>query len=214
MEATVPLLFLIAPLAGGCANEAGFSGESRVPGEPVTLATRILNAGAACLQNKPPTVASNTYLDGFYCHTGAIGSQMEAHHYCRNLNEEVIQCVIFDGREPSARMTRLKYIIGARLLAQLPAAEKLLWHSDVHEVKSGQLVVPDISEAVERQFMKRLLRLGIHGAKTALAMHGSVLRTHESTVAPTDRLRRPKRIRQSVLPQKHRPSCPPGRLSL
>ena len=37
------------------------------------------------------------------------------------------------------------------------AAEKALWHSHVHEVKSGQLVAPGIPQAAEHELMERLV---------------------------------------------------------
>jgi hypothetical protein len=164
------LLCITALLAGGCTGERDPSSSPPVPGEPVTLTTRVLDAGAALLQDKPPIDAINAYLDGFHFYNGKMSVQMEAHHYCTNLNEEVIQCVIYDGRERSARLMGLEYIISARLFAQLPTAEKSLWHSHVHEVKSGQLVAPGIPEVVERQLMKRLM--GTYG-KTWHTWHAS-----------------------------------------
>lgn len=156
MKATL-LLCLTATLAAGCTGDAGPSTPPSVSGAPMTIPTRMLEAGAALLQDKAPIDAINAYLDGFHFYNGNMGLQMEAHHYCSRLNEEVIQCVIYDGRGRSARLMGLEYIISARLFAQLPAAEKLLWHSHVHEVKSGQLVAPGIPEVVERQLMRRLV---------------------------------------------------------
>lgn len=154
---TASLLCISAVLSAGCTGEAGPSSAHPVPGEPASLTTRALDAGAALLQDKPPIDAINAYLDGFHFYNGRMDAQMEAHHYCTNLNEEVVQCVIYDGRERSSRLMGLEYIISAKLFAQLPAAEKALWHSHVHEVKSGQLMAPGIPEVVERQLMKRLV---------------------------------------------------------
>ena len=40
---------------------------------------------------------------------------MEAHHYCSVINEEVNQCVIFDGNDKNAKMMGVEYIISKRL---------------------------------------------------------------------------------------------------
>jgi hypothetical protein len=93
---------------------------------------------------------------------------MEAHHYCSILNDELIQCVIFDGNTANAKLTGVEYIISERLFKTLPANEKPLWHSHVHEVKSGQLIAPGIPEAAEHALMKRLV--GTYG-KTFHAWH-------------------------------------------
>lgn len=185
------LLCISALLAAGCTGEAGPPAANPLPGEPASLTTRALDAGAALLQDKPPIDAINAYLDGFHFYSGKMGAQMEAHHYCANLNEEVVQCVIYDGRSRSARLMGLEYIISARLFAQLPAAEKVFWHSHVHEVKSGQLVAPGIPEVVERQLMKRLVGTygktwhTWHGSHTAAAPHTpQQLQAHTSDALP------------------------------
>jgi hypothetical protein len=109
------------------------------------------------LQSRPPIDALNAYLDGFHFYNGHPHAQMEAHHYCAILNEEVIQCVIYDGNLKDAKLMGVEYIISAQLYANLPAAEKPLWHSHVHEVKSGQLVAPGIPAPAEHALMNKLV---------------------------------------------------------
>jgi hypothetical protein len=65
------------------------------------------------MQDKPPIDALNAYLDGFHFYSGNMNGQMEAHHYCANLNEELIQCVIFDGNKKDARLMGVEYIVSA-----------------------------------------------------------------------------------------------------
>ncbi len=128
------------------------------PGEAKSPTTRSLDAGAALLQSRPPVDALNAYLDGFHFYNGHPDVQMEAHHYCAILNEEVIQCVIYDGNRKDAKLMGVEYIISEQLFSTLPAAEKALWHSHVHEVKSGQLVAPGIPQVAEHALMEKLVR--------------------------------------------------------
>lgn len=140
-----------------------------LPGTPETASTRALEAGADLLQRRPPVDRLNTYVDGFHFRNGAPGEQMEAHHHCSILNEEIIQCVIWDANTADAHLTGIEYIISGRLFDALPTAEKALWHSHVHEVKSGQLVAPGIPQVAENALMKRLF--GTYG-KTFHTWHG------------------------------------------
>lgn len=149
-------LCLVAVLAVGCGDRKTASPVA-APGQPETAKTRALEAGAAMLQDRPPIEAINAYLDGFHFYNGRTGAQMEAHHYCSILNEEVIQCVIYDGNVKDAKLMGLEYIVSGRLFASLPEAEKALWHSHVHEVKSGQLIAPGIPAAAERALMDKLV---------------------------------------------------------
>lgn len=141
---------------GGCGGE---NTESNVqsPGAEESAKTRVLEAGAALLQDKPPVAALNSYLDGFHFYSGNMKSQMEAHHYCASLNEDLIQCVIYDGNVKEARLMGVEYIVSAKLFAALPDREKTMWHSHVHEVKSGQLIAPGIPEAAEHELMEKLV---------------------------------------------------------
>lgn len=129
----------------------------QVPGGEETSKTKVLEAGAAVLQDRPPIDAINAYLDGFHFYNGQPTVQMEAHHYCSILNEDVIQCTIYDGNVKDAKLMGVEYIITSTLFATLPEEEKALWHSHVHEVKSGQLIAPGIPELAEHELMEKLI---------------------------------------------------------
>ena len=126
------------------------------PGASEQPKTQALEAGADLLQSRAPLHALNAYLDGFHFYSGNMQGQMEAHHYCGHVNEEVIQCVIFDGNREDAKLMGVEYIISAKLFANLPADEKHLWHSHVHEVRSGQLIAPGIPEIAEHELMEKI----------------------------------------------------------
>ncbi|MES2820288.1 MAG: OBAP family protein [Pseudomonadota bacterium] len=147
---------LLGALLPGC---GGDDAPSKVtsPGQPESLKTRALESGAAVLQDKPPIEALNAYLDGFHFYNGRLDGQMEAHHYCARLNEDVTQCVIFDGNTRKSKLMGIEYILSARVFETLPAAEKGFWHSHVYEVKSGQLVAPGIPEMAEHALMEQLV---------------------------------------------------------
>jgi len=163
----------IAAMAGVLVTAAGCGGRNSAshvqsPGADESAGLQTLETGAALLQSRPPIAAINAYLDGFHFYSGNMKGQMEAHHYCSILNEELIQCVIYDGNVRDARITGVEYIISARLFAKLPANEKSMWHSHVHEVKSGQLIAPGIPEVAEHELMERLV--GTYG-KTIHTWH-------------------------------------------
>lgn len=126
------------------------------PGREETAKTKALEAGAGLLQGKAPLRALDAYLDGFHFYSGNPQRQVEAHHYCGHLNEELIQCVIFDGNAENAKLMGVEYIISRALFEKLPPQEKHLWHSHVHEVRSGTLIAPGIPQAAEHALMEKL----------------------------------------------------------
>lgn len=149
------ILSLLVVLLAAC---RGGHTESPVqaPGADKSTKTKALEVGAAMLQRAPPIGALDMYLDGFHFYNGHRDSQMEAHHYCSALNEEVNQCVIYDGNDKNAKIMGVEYIISARLFRALPDDEKPLWHSHAYEVTSGELVAPGLPEVAEHALMQKL----------------------------------------------------------
>ena len=131
--------------------------QSALPGRSKQPSTRFLETGAALLQGKPPLQAMNLYLDGFHRYSDDGGHQMEAHHYCAQLNEDVHQCVIFDGNTRDARLMGIEYIVSERLFQSFPEDEKKLWHSHRYEVHSGTLIAPDLPLVAEHELMKKIV---------------------------------------------------------
>lgn len=149
---------LVISLLVGMASCGGENTASNVtsPGREETAKTKALEAGANLLQDKAPLRTLNAYLDGFHFYSGNMQGQMEAHHYCGHLNEDVIQCVIFDGNEENAKIMGVEYIVSRAVFEKLPTEEKHLWHSHVHEVRSGQLIAPGIPEIAEHELMEKI----------------------------------------------------------
>ena len=121
---TRPIALLATCALLGACGGGGTPSNVTAPGAEQTPRTSALEAGAALLQDKPPIEAINAYVNGFHFYSGDMSGQMEAHHYCNVLNEDLIQCVIYDGNVADAKLMGVEYIISATLFKQLPEAEK------------------------------------------------------------------------------------------
>jgi hypothetical protein len=157
MKAWSVITVLIGTGSLAACNGGDTHSNVKAPGATESAETRVLEAGAATLQSQPPIRAINAYLDGFHFYDGRMQAQMEAHHYCAIVNEDLIQCVIYDGNVTDAKLMGVEYIVSEKLFATLPAQEKPMWHSHVHEVKSGQLIAPGIPAAAEHELMAKLI---------------------------------------------------------
>jgi hypothetical protein len=115
----------------------------------------VLETGADLLQAKAPVEQIALYLDGFHVAKDDPGMQMEAHHYCNQANEDFAQCILFDGNTADARLTGVEYIISETLYATLPPGEKAYWHPHNYEILSGELQMPGVPEAAEKEALKR-----------------------------------------------------------
>ena len=122
----------------------------RAEGDEPDAKSQALSAGAHVLQDHAPVDAMSLYLNGFHFYADDMGRQVEAHHYCTHLNEDLHQCAIFDSTSANARLIGIEYIVSERVFLTLPAEEKRLWHSHDYEVRSGQLRLPGVPEPVER----------------------------------------------------------------
>jgi hypothetical protein len=126
-------------------------------GMPKSLKAAILGAGADLLQDTTPVKQFDIYVVGFHCAKYHPQMQMEAHHYCHQVNEEFLQCVLFDGNTEDANLIGIEYIISERLFHTLPEEEKRYWHPHNYEILSGQLVAPGLPELAEKEMLKLLM---------------------------------------------------------
>lgn len=92
----------------------------------------------------------------FYGHD--MTRQVEAHHFCAHQNEEMRQCLIYDGTDSDARLIGLEYIISENLFLTLPDDEKRLWHSHEYEVKGGVLFMPGVPCPMQRQDLLKVCK--------------------------------------------------------
>jgi hypothetical protein len=96
----------------------------------------------------------NVYIVGFHPMKDHPEHQMEAHHFCRQVNQDFAQCVLFDGNGRDANLNGIEYIISEKLFETLPAQERQYWHPHNGEILSGQLVAPGIPAVAEKALMK------------------------------------------------------------
>lgn len=150
-------LFLICHLMLWACGGKNTEPPVKEPGQEKTTKTEALETGAEVMQGKAPVNALNIYLDGFHFYNGNMKGQMEAHHYCSKLNEDVTQCIIYDGNGKDAHIMGVEYIVSEKLFKGLPEDEKKLWHSHNYEVKSGELIAPGIPTKAEHELMEEIV---------------------------------------------------------
>lgn len=123
-------------------------------GQEKTTKTQILETGAAILQPNSPLKSLDIYLNGFHVSKEDPNHQMEAHHFCHQVNEDFAQCALFDGNTRQASLIGIEYIISETLFESLPEQEKKYWHPHNYEILSGYLIAPGIPAMAEKELMK------------------------------------------------------------
>lgn len=146
---------LFGLLLGGGAAIAQQTGEpAAVPGDPKSAKTRALELGAKVLQRNAPLQPFDVYLVGFHPMKDRPELQMEAHHYCHQMNQDFAQCTLFEGNGRDAKLNGIEYIISEKLFETLPEAERKYWHPHNGEILSGQLIAPSVPGPAETALMR------------------------------------------------------------
>lgn len=138
----------------GCMESGPTDPAASPPGSPESTKSNVLEAGAKVLQSDAPTAGLDIYLVGFHPMKNDPAHQVEAHHFCKQINEDFIQCALYDGNTAEANLTGLEYIISEQLFETLPSAERQYWHPHNAEILSGQLVAPGLPHVAEHALMK------------------------------------------------------------
>ena len=89
----------------GCNSSNNSPSQVKSPGGDKTAKSHMLEHGADMLQDMPTIKAINMYLNGIHFYADDLGRQVEAHHYCNMLNQDVHQCVIYDGNTATSKTT-------------------------------------------------------------------------------------------------------------
>jgi hypothetical protein len=148
------LSMVLMLMACGGGNTGARSATQTAPGTPESAKTAALESAANLVQSKGPVAKISMYLDGFHAAKDDPQMQMEAHHYCNQVNEDFAQCVLYDGNTPDARLMGVEYIISSNSYDTLPKDEKAFWHPHNFEILSGQLRMPGVPDVAEKEALK------------------------------------------------------------
>lgn len=143
--------------------------------------TKVLESGAALIQSFQPLKNYNVYLVGFHPMKDHPHQQMIAYHYCKQVNEDFMQCILFDNNNEKANLTGVEYIVSEKLFNSLPSSEKKYWHPHNYEILSGGLIAPAIPDSVEKKFLSK--KMNSYGKTWHLWMEGSDLPLGEAELA-------------------------------
>ena len=142
------VLLVAASLGFGCGGHNS-GPKTQAQGSAERTETSALEAGAT-LQSAAPVKQLESIWSASIPMKDDPSVQMEAHHYCNQVNEDFAQCVLFDGNTTNANMNGVEYIISETLFNGLPEAEKKYWHPHNYEILSGELVGPGSPKSRKR----------------------------------------------------------------
>jgi hypothetical protein len=99
------------------------------------------------------------YLDGYHGYGNERGlssdkqRQIRTAHFCKQINPDMFQCVIYSGNQEDARAIGIEYVITEKLYNTLSDTEKKYWHAHDGEVDSGLLILPGMAKDKEKEVL-------------------------------------------------------------
>jgi hypothetical protein len=62
-----------------------------------------------------------------------------AYHYCKPVNDNVFQCILYDGTGLDAKLIGIEYLVSNEIYEQMDPEERKFWHPHQYEIDSGLL---------------------------------------------------------------------------
>jgi Protein of unknown function (DUF1264) len=134
------------PVVLACAASAA-AGAFYGAGGPRIGAARA-DSGAQSHATSPPAGVKAAIQEVLHCPLAFAGVHLlkdmpewsqVAYHFCKPVNEDLTQCLIYDGTGPDARLIGIEYLVSDAIHQKMPAEEKAYWHDHKYEVDAGLL---------------------------------------------------------------------------
>ncbi|XP_050234600.1 oil body-associated protein 2A [Mercurialis annua] len=128
------------------------------PGQPMSMEQHMLDKGAQMLQSLKPVKQMSQHVCSFAIYSHDMSRQIETHHFLTRINQDFLQCAVYDTDNANGRLIGVEYIVSDKTFESLPPEEQKLWHSHAYEVKSGLLIHPRVPEMVAKPELENLAK--------------------------------------------------------
>ncbi|KAL8090912.1 oil body-associated protein 2C [Apium graveolens] len=136
----------------------GAGDEQIPPGKAMSVEHHMLDKGAQMMQALKPIKEMNQHVCTFALYGDDMTRQIETHHYVTRLNQDFLQCAVYDSDESLGRLIGVEYIVSDKIFETLPPDEQKLWHTHAYEIKSGLWMNPRVPEMVMKPELENLTK--------------------------------------------------------
>lgn len=134
-------------------------GDGSVPqGKPMTIGQAVVDKGAQIMQSLKPVKQVRQHVCSFALYSHDMTRQIQTHHFLTRLNQDFLQCAVYDSDDSNARLIGVEYIVSDKIFDTLPAEEQKLWHSHAYEIKSGLWMSPHVQEFIQKSELEDLAK--------------------------------------------------------
>lgn len=85
-------------------------GEPVPPGKPMSVEQQVLEKGAAMLQSLKPIKQFSQHACTFALYGHDLTRQIETHHFVTRINEDFLQCAVYDTDDTRGRLIGTIYV--------------------------------------------------------------------------------------------------------
>ncbi|XP_059666615.1 oil body-associated protein 2C-like [Cornus florida] len=124
----------------------------------MSMEQHMLDKGAQMLQSLKPVKQISQHVCTFAKYSHEMTRQIQTHHYVTRLNQDFLQCAVYDSDDSTSRLIGVEYIVSEEIFETLPPEEQKLWHSHAYEIKSGLWVTPRVPEMVVRPELENIAK--------------------------------------------------------
>ncbi|KFK31530.1 hypothetical protein AALP_AA6G124600 [Arabis alpina] len=128
------------------------------PGDPTTMKTMMIDKGASMIQSLKPIKQMSLHLCSFACYGHDPSRQIEVQFYVHRVNEDFLQCAVYDCETSKTHLIGIEYIVSERLFESLSSEEQTLWHSHDYEIQTGLLITPRVPELVAKPELQNIAK--------------------------------------------------------
>lgn len=79
-------------------------GEQIPPGKSMSVEQQVLDKGAQMLQSLTPIKQISQHVCTFAIYSHEMNRQIETHHFVTRLNQDFLQCAVYDSDQPHAHL--------------------------------------------------------------------------------------------------------------
>lgn len=103
-----------------------------------------------------PTQGYTLHIDANK-HFGDAYPNEIAHHWCKVISTALIECQLYDGDGPHARLVGVETIVPASVWKTFSPAEQKLWHFHKVELQKVHVTLPGLSKTEQAKVIKMIL---------------------------------------------------------
>lgn len=106
----------------------------------------LASAVASTMSKASPSAGYTLHIDADQ-HFGPAHAKERAHHWCKNISKDLIECQLYESDAANARLVGVETVVPSDVYKTFSASEQSMWHYHRTEIPKVNAAMPDLSKA-------------------------------------------------------------------